>query len=153
MAGKPEDKRTKAAGDMLDEIVAMLDSHTVPFSGDPATEGTKLVELLNRNFTKLDPSNIGITRAKLASALSKPKEFSPDEYWMLYLISKYFRTIADLSDDEPGPDTVISVADKNVLAQFLVHGNMTLEQLHQWFQIDSEKEESEALPWQPGPPP
>ena len=147
MAGeKSNEQRNKAAGDMLDEIVAMLDSHTVPYNGDPDKEGHKLVELLNRNFTKLDPSNMGISRAKLADALSKPKNFSPDEYWMLYLISKYFRTIADLSDDEPGPDSVISVADKEVLAQFLVHGRMTMEQLHQWFQIEQQDDMTE-LPW------
>jgi hypothetical protein len=69
---------------------------------------------------------------------------------MLQLLGKYFQTIADLSDDEPGDeDTVISRADKEVLSQFLLYSKVTLAELHHW-QCAEKKAQEDQLP---GPPP
>ena len=51
---------------------------------------------------------------------------------MLKVLERFFETVCNLVDDEPGPDTVISALDVQVLAQFLQHSNLTIEQLSQW---------------------
>ncbi|HMO23396.1 MAG TPA: hypothetical protein PKC98_20735, partial [Candidatus Melainabacteria bacterium] len=64
-----------------------------------------------------------------------PQAFTTDEYEMLRLITKYFDTIINMSDDEEGEETKISRADLLVLEQFLVHSKMTLKELHSWCSI------------------
>lgn len=69
------------------------------------------------------------------TALMNPQAFTTDEYEMLRLITKYFDTIINMSDDEEGEETKISRADLLVLEQFLVHSKMTLKELHSWCSI------------------
>lgn len=100
----------------------------------PATtlDGKRLAELLDKNFDHLDPNHDGITREELAQALLVPQSYSEDEYAMLQLLGYYFDTIANMVQDEEGPQTVITRLDKDVLNQFLLYGNLNLEELHKW---------------------
>ena len=136
----PAIHRENAARDLLDEIVSLVKDSEAPAGEDPQLDARRLVELLNSNFKKLDHDNDGISRGELSVALARPGEFSNDEYTMLYLVGKYFDTISELSDDEPGKqDTRISKLDKDILAQLLVGRNLTLAQLHAWFHRDSKE--------------
>ena len=138
----------QAARDLLDEIVSMLQDSYSGRDSDPQIDSPQLVSLLNKNFERLDGDGNGIGRNELSIALARPGEFSTSEYTMLYLVGKYFDIIAELSDDEPGKqDTKITRIDRDILAQFLVHGKMNLAQLQHWFEIDSRK------PSFPEPPP
>ncbi len=107
-------------------------------------EGKKLSRLLEDNFARLDPDNNGITKEELASALISPERFSSDEYVMLKLVGKYFKTIANMCNDQIGPETVITQMDKDVLIQFLAHSNLTLADLHAWRALDADPEDR---PW------
>ena len=98
-------------------------------------DGPTIVKLLEENFDRLDPNNDGIEREELMTALMNPQAFTTDEYEMLRLITKYFDTIINMSDDEEGEETKISRADLLVLEQFLVHSKMTLKELHSWCSI------------------
>lgn len=95
-------------------------------------DGKTIVTLLEKNFARLDPNNDGISREEIMVALMNPQAFSPEEYEVLRLVTKYFDTIINLSEDEDGGETKISRYDMLVLEQFLVHSNMTLKQLHEW---------------------
>jgi hypothetical protein len=107
-------------------------------------DGPKIVELLERNFKRLDPNNDGISRQELMTALSCPANFSADEYEMLRLVTKYFDTIINMADDQEGEELRISLLDMTVLKQFLVHGQMTLKELKRW---------SMSVEQEVGPPP
>lgn len=89
-------------------------------------------QLLQQNFAKLDPAGQGISKEHLGKLIMRPDTFTQDEYVMLLLMAKYFDTIANLVDDEPGVQTVITGLDKEVLCQFLVHGKLSLAELHRW---------------------
>ncbi|HEY9712234.1 MAG TPA: hypothetical protein V6C72_02115 [Chroococcales cyanobacterium] len=95
---------------------------------DPKTFAT----LLNKNFARLDPSGRGLTEEALSKLIMKPDQFAQDEYAMLVLLAKYFSTIANMCQDQPGKQTVITHMDKDVLCQFLLYGNMSLAELHRW---------------------
>ncbi|MDZ4833610.1 MAG: EF-hand domain-containing protein [Candidatus Melainabacteria bacterium] len=95
-------------------------------------DGPTIIALLEKNFAKLDPNNDGISREEIMVALMNPQAFSPEEYEVLRLVTKYFDTIINLSEDEDGGETKISRYDMLVLEQFLVHSNMTLKELHDW---------------------
>lgn len=99
---------------------------------EPSLDGKVLAQLLNSNFKRLDPNGDGISRDELMDAVNNRDQFSADEYAMLLLVSKYFRTISNMSDDQDGPETVISPTDLEVLSQFLTHSPMTIEDLHKW---------------------
>lgn len=99
---------------------------------DTQLDGKTIINLLERNFIRLDPNNDGISREEIMVALMNPQAFSPEEYEVLRLVTKYFDTIINLSEDEDGGETKISRADMLVLEQFLVHSNMTLKELHAW---------------------
>jgi hypothetical protein len=105
--------------------------------GEDTMDGAHLASLLEMNFSKLDPNNNGITKEELAKAMLTPWEYSVDEYTMLKLLGKYFDTIIHMSDDEQGPETVITEMDKDVLIQFLRFGGMTLKQLQVWRSADN----------------
>jgi hypothetical protein len=111
--------------------------------------GAKLAELLDLNFKKLDSNGNGISRAEIAAALMQPNVFSVDEYAMLKLVAKYFDTIINLSDDEPGDETVITRTDAGVLAQFLVHSKLKLSELRRWIAIADGSATEQDI----GPPP
>jgi hypothetical protein len=103
--------------------------------GEPPStklDGKRLAELLEKNFDHLDPNDDGVTREELAQALLARNSYSEEEYAMLQLLGYYFDTIANMADDEKGPQTVITRMDKDVLNQFLLYGNLNLEELHKW---------------------
>jgi hypothetical protein len=95
-----------------------------------------LAKLLDRNFERLDPNNDGISREEIANALLSPWSFSQEEVTMLKLLEKYFDTIANMVDEEPGKDTRITAADKEVLSQFLVYSGIDLDTLARWRSLD-----------------
>lgn len=95
-------------------------------------DGPTIIALLEKNFARLDPNNDGISREEIMVALMNPQAFSPEEYEVLRLVTKYFDTIINLSEDEDGGETKISRYDMLVLEQFLVHSHMTLKELHDW---------------------
>ena len=133
-----EDSREKAAKAALNDIRWLLQGEEEALDDDDEETylvGPTIVRLLEENFERLDPNNNGIEREELMTALMNPQAFTTDEYEMLRLITKYFDTIINMSDDEEGEETKISRADLLVLEQFLVHSKMTLKELHSWCSI------------------
>ena len=133
-----EDSREKAAKAALNDIRWLLQGEEEALDDDDEEtylDGPTIVRLLEENFERLDPNNNGIEREELMTALTNPQAFTTDEYEMLRLITKYFDTIINMSDDEEGEETKISRADLLVLEQFLVHSKMTLKELHSWCSI------------------
>lgn len=148
-------KKEQAAKEALGDIRWLLNTQGQgPDLGgeDTYLDGPRIIELLKANFSRLDPDADGITRDELMTALMNPEKFSDEEYEMLRLITKYFDTIINLSDDEDGPEeTKISPVDFLVLEQFLVHSKMSLKELHDWCKL---AESSECLGLDSmGPPP
>jgi hypothetical protein len=134
------EKRSKAARDLLDEIVGVIGDFSPLGDADPSLDAKLLMDLLNRNFENLDPDGNGIARDELSVCLARPSDYSSDEYTMLYLLGKYFDVVADLSDDEPGrQDTRITQMDKEILGQFLIHSQMNMRQLAEWFKLDQQQ--------------
>lgn len=117
--------------------------------GETYLDGPSIIELLEHNFERLDPNNDGIDREEVMRALMNPQSFTTDEYEMLRLITKYFDTIINMSDDEDGEETRITRADLKVLEQFLVHSKMTLRELHSWCSIAAAPGGGDEI----GPPP
>lgn len=132
----------------MQDVVWILERSESPPENE--ISGQALVHLLQKNFSRLDPDNNGITREELLAALTKPQSFTGDEYAMLGLLSRYFDTVINLSDDEKGPETRITRLDFDVLAQFLVHSGLTLGALHTWLRSDTNKALTEQ---DVGPPP
>lgn len=127
-------QRQTAAHRALSGIRFLLSSsiENLGEEAENAMDGAKLIELLRKNYSRLAKNNDGITRGELAIALMSPTEFSQDEYVMLQLMTKYFDTIINLSNDEDGTETKITGLDSEVLAQFIADGKMTLKDLHRW---------------------
>ena len=69
------------------------------------------------------------------TALMNPQAFTTDEYEMLRLITKYFDTIINMSDDEEGEETKISRAYLLFLEQFVVHRKTPLKGFPSWSPI------------------
>lgn len=101
-------------------------------ANDSYLDGPAIVELLEKNFARLDPNSDGISRDELMDALSRPADFTVDEYEMLRLVAKYFETIISMADDQEGEELRITQLDLAVLKQFLVNGQMTLKDLKRW---------------------
>jgi len=143
-------KQMEAAAEAaLRDVAWMLESAgTTELASE--MDGKKLVKLLRKNFSRLDPDRNGISKAELLAALTTPTGFTEDEYTMLTLLSQYFDMVMNLSDDEPGPETRITRADLRVLEAFLVHGQLTLAGLHRWLSASDKKAASEV---DIGPPP
>jgi hypothetical protein len=140
-------QKKQVAGDLLDEILSMIQSFAPPNAPDPMIEGTLLIKLLNSNFERLDPNGDGISRKELSVALARPADFSTDEYAMLYLVAKYFDTIAELSDDEPGKrDSVITPMDRDILGQFIIYSKMSVAELSEWMRLDKDKRVEDGVP-------
>lgn len=148
-----EDNREKAAKAALNDIRWLLHGQEDTVAADDEEEtyldGPTIVKLLEENFERLDPNNDGIEREELMTALMNPQAFTTDEYEMLRLITKYFDTIINMSDDEDGEETKISRADLLVLEQFLVHSKMTLKELHSWCSVANQPSAGDEV----GPPP
>ena len=142
--------KEEAAKQALEDIRHLLKSSesAVEASGmNPAINKEQLVNLLNSNFSKLDPNDDGISREELLHALSHPDSYSADECEMLRLIAKYFDTIINLSDDEEGEELRISKMDAKVLEQFLLSSNLTIQELHMWCNLGDDPSQIT------GPPP
>ncbi|HEY9776865.1 MAG TPA: hypothetical protein V6C81_24085 [Planktothrix sp.] len=130
-----------AAQAALRDIVWMLDSDGSVQKADEL-DGVKVVALLRKSWTRLDPDKDGITRVELLNALRNPRSFTPEEYTVLHLLSKYFDMIINFSDDEDGEETRITRKDAAVLAQFLLHSNHTLASLSRWLEDPSRRSTS-----------
>lgn len=136
-----DEMRERAADSALKNIVFLLEGSKenpeayASRNMDQELSGDKLVELLNSNFAKVDLNNNGISRQELLAALTAPNVFTVNEYAMLKLVAKYFDTIINLSDDEPGAETVLTHTDVQVLAQFLVNSKIKLSELHRWIAL------------------
>lgn len=134
--------RETAAGNIIEEMLSMGQERGIPNpTGEhaqiPELEGSKLAQLIEANFKRIDLDGDGISRKELAFALAAPEHFSNDEYIMLKLLSKYFDSIASLcQDQEEGERVKITIMDKDVLLQFLSHSNMTLRDIHDWVSLN-----------------
>ena len=148
-----QNDREHAAKKALGDIRWLLNSQDKAEEfgdGDSYLDGPTVCALLRKNFGKLDPDNDGITRKELITALGNHESYSEDEYEMLRLITKYFDTVINLSEDEDGPEeTKISVNDLDVLEQFLLHGKFSMKELHKWCNIGNKNGGVESV----GPPP
>lgn len=141
---QPQQKKRLAAKEALEDVLWLVRGGSEDCPVDAAggeLDGEKFAELLRKNFKRLDPTGTAITKEHLAKALMKPDQFSEDEWVMLQLLAKYFDTIANMCEDEPGPQTVITSLDSDVLCEFLVHSKLSLPQLHEW-RKNAEKEKS-----------
>jgi len=149
------DKKAIAAKNTMNDLIFLLGGTTedraIENYRNPEVElpGTRMVELLNKTFSTLDPNNNGISRAEIARALIHPEKFSVDEYSMLKLITKYFDTIINLSDDEIAEETVITQNDSKVLGESLLGSQFTLSEFHRWIAISSGTATEKDI----GPPP
>ena len=94
--------------------------------------GERLADLLKENFSKIDINGDGVSLREIKRAVTMPFNFSAEALLMFKVLEKYFETICNLADDEPGPDSVISAVDVEVLAQFLKYSHLTIEQLQEW---------------------
>jgi hypothetical protein len=134
MTNIPEKRRVMAASAYKD---LFGDFRNKEGTGQPPTviDGPRLADLLVKNFGKIDHNGDGVSLREIQRAETMPFDFSAEELLMLKVLEKYFETICNLVDDEPGPDTVISAADVEVLAQFLKYSHLTIEQLQEWRKI------------------
>lgn len=133
--------RETAAGRLLADMLSLNSGRGIPKKDQNAKveemDSVLFADLLNKNFKRIDTNNNGISKKELAFAMSKPHEFSKDEFTMLRLLSKYFDTIAKMCDDQAeGEAVVITDLDREVLVQFLKHAGMTLESIHDWLSVN-----------------
>jgi hypothetical protein len=144
MAENQNDKRQRAAKLAFDDIMAIAkDDSSSPLSKTDdnvdtqrTMRGVHLARLLEKNFDKLDPDNDGITRDELAQALLSPWGFTEEDFALIRLMQKYFDTIANMVDEEPGSDTRITRQDKEVLNQFLIYSDLDLKTIALWRAAD-----------------
>jgi hypothetical protein len=144
MAPYSNENREKAAKMAFDDIITKArDDKSSPLSKTNdnidtrrTMRGVQLEKLLNKNFAKLDPDNNGITRDELAQALLSPWGFSEEDFTLIRLIQKYFDTIANMVDEEPGSDSRITKHDIEVLNQFLTYSDLDLQTLALWRAAD-----------------
>ena len=94
--------------------------------------GERLADLLKENFSKIDINGDGVSLREIKHAEAMPFNFSAETLLIFKVLKKYYETICNLADDEPGPDSVISAVDVEVLAQFLKYSHLTIEQLKEW---------------------
>lgn len=146
-------RREKAAQQALNDIRWLIQGNEAEDVDSEETylDGPTIIGLLDKNFHRLDPSDEGISREQLMIALMNPQAFTADEYEMLRLLTKYFDTIINLSEDEVGGETKISRDDMQVLEQFLVHSKMTLKELHSWCSLSQNSNTADL--GDVGPPP
>ncbi len=137
--------REEAAKAALTDINKLLhpDDNKLSSVNESYLDGPVIIELLEKNFARLDPNNDGISRTELMDAISRPADFTVDEYEMLRIVAKYFDTIITMADDQIGEELHITQLDLAVLKQFLVSGQMTLQELKRW---NSSVEEEVGMP-------
>jgi hypothetical protein len=136
MTNSGENSRAMAAraARKLKERAGALASDAPAIKQEALIDKHRFIELLNLNFIRLDKNGSnGISRTELIQALSNLGDYTADESITLLLALRYFDFISDLVDDgDSGDEKVISRADVETLAAFLVHSDMTLEALCQW---------------------
>jgi hypothetical protein len=130
-----EDERKVVAEQALQNIATRVNK----FVSDSAIkhesllDKQKFIELLHQNFDRIDKdSSLGISRPEIMEALNNISDYSADEYIMLLLLMRYFDFIVALVDDDSEEEKVISRADVDTLAAFLLHSDMSLEALCKW---------------------
>jgi hypothetical protein len=149
------DKKAIAAKETMNDLVFLLggtmENRAIEGYRNPEVElpGARVVELLNKTFSTLDPNDDGISRSEVTDAMIHPEKFSVDEYSMLKLIAKYFDTIINLSDDEVAEETVITQNDAKALGESLLNSQFTLSEFHRWLAISSGNATENDI----GPPP
>lgn len=131
----------KASGPTPVEEVQSLEQETL--------DSETFAKLFIQTYPKLDPRDQGLTKEHLGKLIMRPDIFTNDEYNMLLMLAKYFDTVSNLVDDEEGPQTMITPMDKEVLCQFLVHGKLSLPELHRWRLLCMQPKED---PGMEGPP-
>jgi hypothetical protein len=127
--------RETAAREALNEVAFFLKSDPDVKSyeaKESSFDNEAFIKLLDNCFNTLDPDHNGISRTEVMAALLRPDQFSKDEYVMISLLAKYFDLIANMSDDEPGEETVITRRDKDTLTKSLTESDLNLAELHLW---------------------
>jgi hypothetical protein len=138
------EQRRRAAASAFKDILGGMRNEPESSPPPPKLTSKRLAVLLLKNFKTLDPDNNGITREEIATAMLKKDHFSGEEFLMLQIIARYFDTIANMSDDEEGKETVITKTDMKVLNQFLLYSELDIEQLHEWREQDIADENKKA---------
>lgn len=138
-AGKNRNPRSVQGHGNLDDLLWLhkasaptADEGQVQSLEQESLDSESFARIFIQTYPRLDPKNQGLTKEQLTKMIMRPDVFSHEEYVMLMMLAKYFDTIANLVDDEPGPQTMITPMDREVLCQFLVHGKLSLPELHRW---------------------
>lgn len=126
------EKRRLVAARAFKDVLGQIRNEEPKADAPASLDGRTLALLLAKNFERLDNGRDGITKEDITAAMLMKQQFSDNEYLMLQLMGRYFDTMANMSDDEAGKETVITSLDIEVLNQFLVHSNLSLEELHSW---------------------
>jgi len=93
----------------------------------------KFIGLLQANFDRIDKdSSRGISRAEIVKALADITDYQKDATIALMLLLRYFDFIADMVADGAEEEKVISRADVDTLAEFLIHSELSLDALCEW---------------------
>ncbi len=137
-AGKNRNPRSVQGHGSLDDLL-WLHKASAPTTVEhvesleqESLDSESFARIFIQTYPRLDPKNQGLTKEHLSKLIMRPDVFSHEEYVMLMMLAKYFDTISNLVDDEPGPQTMITPMDREVLCQFLVHGKLSLAELHRW---------------------
>lgn len=137
-AGKNRNPRSVPGHGSLDDLL-WLHKASAPTTVEhvesleqESLDSESFARIFIQTYPRLDPKNQGLTKEHLSKLIMRPDVFSHEEYVMLMMLAKYFDTISNLVDDEPGPQTMITPMDREVLCQFLVHGKLSLAELHRW---------------------
>jgi hypothetical protein len=95
--------------------------------------GAQFIELIEKNYTRIQRNETGLTKKDIAIAMGKPAEFSLPEYLMLEEMLKYFDTIISLAPAAYFRQArVITPTHIEVLGAFLVHSEFSLAQFDSW---------------------
>lgn len=131
MTDIPEKRRRMAASaykDLFGDFRNTEDSGQMP----TIMSGARLADLLKENFGKIDTNGDGVSLREIKRCEAMPFNFSEEALLMFKVLERFFETICNLADDEPGPDTVISAVDVDALAEYLKNSHLTIEQLQEW---------------------
>jgi len=101
--------------------------------------GAQFIELLEKNYTRIQRNETGLTKKDIAIAMGKPAEFSLPEYLMLEEMLKYFDTIISLAPAAYFRQArVVTPTHIEVLGAFLVHSDFSLAQFDGWMSAKPE---------------
>lgn len=104
-----------------------------------ALSGAQFIELVEKNYTRIQRNETGLTKKDIAIAMGKPAEFSLPEYLMLEEMLKYFDTIIALAPAAYFRQArVITPTHFEVLGAFLVHSDFSLAQFDNWMSAKPE---------------